>query len=399
MSHHDGATQRAARSARTRRAAPIAEFVARPPHDCGSPEELCRRVLLDLSAGTFFSDGVLFDLFRRSDDTGAIARSVFSAYLLRYVLSYVPSELRRPPCTYFPCWSSEEVASVVLTSAQASRANAMAAIDLTSWNPGESAAKVGLDLGTTPYVKLPNAMIGAVVVPGVNISVFAETRRTLAATNRLSADVGRSYEEYVRQLFAEGGFKVCPRSVVIRSNDRAITDVDVLAYKSGMLVVCQTKHIIEPESHHANWKARHEISCGVRQCMQAFGFFQEEPERVFEHFPEARADGIFDTCCLVVTPAICFGGESHWPVAIVDDAYLQHVISIGEVRTFDAATGAVIDSRRLYEGPHPSGKEFKELMVHPEFLNHYRGSPVLVSQIKSVGSAHFVRFAAVELTP
>jgi hypothetical protein len=376
---------------------PVADFVAQTRCRDTASVEFAEHILTDLVSSSLPSDGILLSLFERSDSAGATGRALFSAYLLCYALAYSVGGFRRGKNTYFPRWPRGEIAELIAASARTTTRNAEAALELVSWDPGEPTGNVGLDLGTIPYLRLPNSMIGTLVLPGVRLSPFAETRRTLAATNRLSADVGKSYESYVRRLLTDGMFEVRPGCVIIRADRRAITDIDILAYKNGVLIVCQAKHLVEPDSHHARWKARQEVRRGIRQCIQARNYFREDPERVFALFPEARADAPIEVFCLVVTPAMSFCGELAWPVAVVDDAYLQHIIHIGATRTFSAGTGDLVAAEPLYEGAHPSGQEFRSLMTSPEFFRYYRGDKTaLFSTIRAVHHVRFIRLDAVD---
>lgn len=211
----------------------------------------------------------------------------------------------------------------------------------------------------------------------------------------MSLLVGSAYESYVRRLISDGGFDVAPRSLIIKSQGQAITDIDAIGYKDGVLVVCQAKHVIEPDSHHARWKAQHEIARGVRQCLQARAFLRDNPDRMFTLFPAARAHVPIEVFCIVVTPAMTLSGDLFWPVAIVDDAYLQHVIHLGVARTFNAETREIVAMERLYEGATPTGQEFRQLMMAPNYFRYYRGEDTtLISRITSVRGVRFVSYVA-----
>lgn len=370
---------------------PVARFVCANSAE-NSVEELANAALVELSSSMLPSDNILFDVFLILDEVGSLARALFAAYMLRYLYGYTATELRRGKRSCLPRWNIDEIVGLLVAVGNTTSKIAREAISLIAWDPRHG-SKAGFELLTTPFVKLDAKRIGMVLLPGVNIAPATETRRTLASTNRISRAVGESYERYVRRLLADAGFLVLPHAVTLSSEGKAVTDVDALAYKDGLVVVCQAKHVIEPDSHHARWKAQHEITNGVRQCLVARNFLRDS-ELLFSFFPEARQHLPIEIFCLVVTPALDFGGEVFWPVAVVDDAYLQHVVHIGQTRTFDGESGDLVGAEPLYEGMTPTGQEFRGLMMFPEVFRYYRGENGRLTAVET--RIRHVRFTTYE---
>jgi hypothetical protein len=191
---------------------------------------------------------------------------------------------------------------------------------------------------------------------------FEETRRVLAARNATSSFVGTAYESYVRSLFVKAGFRVATGRVLLRNQGRPVTDVDVLAYKDGLLFLVQAKCLVEPDSVHSLWKAQHHIDAAVRQCLVGRAHLQYSLDALGA-MPVAPEE-VRELVCAVVSPAIRFRGDCVWPVAVVDDMYLDHVLNVGVVSNVNA-NGETVETRRLYPGAQPTGPELRDLLLSP----------------------------------
>lgn len=49
---------------------------------------------------------------------------------------------------------------------------------------------------------------------------------------------------------------------------------------------------------------------------------------------------------------------------VIDDMYLDHVLNVGQIRTFDSQ-GQMASTVRLYAGDHPTGPELRNLLLSP----------------------------------
>lgn len=337
------------------------------------------------------SDVILVELFEWKGAAGRAARCYFTGFLVSHALAHSVRSLGRGKRRYLQEWNTDDLVGFIGHTALAPENHVRAALSQLSWDPATETRRTHLDLATTPFMK-SGERTRTLVLGGGHLSPFSETRRLLASTNRLSTVVGTAYERYVRFLVQEAGFAMAPGRVTIRAKGRAVTDADVVGYKDGLVVIVQAKHMVEPDSHHARWKAEQELRIAIRQCVQVRDAFRREPERVVALFPSARANAPLELLCLVVTPVVDFSGVLAWPVTIVDDAYLEHVVHVGAVRTLSMG-GKVVASTPMYEGQKPTGQEFRDLMLHPEFMRYYRGSDLTVgSERTTVRNTTFVRF-------
>lgn len=234
-----------------------------------------------------------------------------------------------------------------------------ALIELTSDLEGRNS----VDLSTRPFIAVNESDVGVIRGPFGTPRSFMEARRVIASRNATSGFLGAAYEGHIRTLFAQGKFWVSPGRVVLGDDGQQITDLDVLAYKDGVAFIVQAKCIPEPDSVHAVWKARDHIDGGVRQCLAARSYLQKRRQKLSQLVGRPAVE-VRELCCLVVTPCVRFSGDCVWPVAVVDDLYLDHLLTIGTARQFDSE-GRVVAEDRLYPNPDPSGPELRNLLLRP----------------------------------
>jgi hypothetical protein len=290
--------------------------------------------------------------------------------------------------------AKRDIFSILFSLSQATNKEIEDALKWITWAPYSPKDRLThLNLASIPFIDLGNEQLGTIFIPDMLHYPITETRRTLASINKVSEEVGHSYETYIRSLFIRAGCEVVDHPVKVEEGGKIITDVDVLAFKDGVTFIVQAKHIIEPNSHHSVWKAQQEIYKGVKQCLAVRSFFQREPEKLASHFKSYNMIEPLETLCLVISPVLAFGSELYWPVTVVDDAYLEYIINVGETRYVRIDTGEIMASVKLFHGERPSGQELKALLLKPEFLKYCRGEDPILEEVKNViEAAEFRRF-------
>jgi hypothetical protein len=87
---------------------------------------------------------------------------------------------------------------------------------------------------------------------------------------------GKSWEESCAQTFREFGWKVASRGIKLKRNGKTLTDIDIIAFKSGLLLLVQLKAIgTEASSVYNQWKIREIIKKGASQARIASEFLSE----------------------------------------------------------------------------------------------------------------------------
>jgi hypothetical protein len=303
-------------------------------------------------------------LLRHADEeTTSFIRALWCSHLLALATAQVASAhpaLSRRGVPYVMTLDARDVASAIAGLAATSEATADRALRLTTSDPAKAAP---IHLSTRPYLRLDPESVAVLRSPGVRHDPFMETRRTLAAEDATSRYVGAAYEAYIRDLYQTAGFLVAPSRVTLRSRGETVTDVEVLAYKDGITFATQTKCLPEPDSIYALWKTQQHVDTAIRQCLLARSFLRDHPDAIPSAFGNPGLD-VGELCCVVVTPAVHFGSDSAWPVYVVDDQYFNHVLTIGEVRKL-SVRGEVLERVRLYDGAHPTGTQFRDLLSMP----------------------------------
>lgn len=114
----------------------------------------------------------------------------------------------------------------------------------------------------------------------VDVSIV-EIAKSTALDSRTSKKAGenadkfgkRIYEKLVKGLLADSGWKVIQHSVKIKDNKRIITDVDLLAYNDGVVLLGQIKVANCGRKRYDIWKTKQIINNAVEQikkCMEQF---------------------------------------------------------------------------------------------------------------------------------
>ncbi|MFO0758137.1 MAG: hypothetical protein U0359_16700 [Byssovorax sp.] len=359
------------------------------------PLELAEQQLRLLGASITPASSVLLRLVSESGEASDSARVLLCMYLLTSLISKArPVRLSRGE-GYMYRWCAEGLFQFISDITEMPIDFVRRVASLCSWNLLTQGTRP-YDSHSKPYVMLSDDTIGLIVLPGVTGDAINETRRVLASTNKLSAVVGAFYEEFVRNILRDAGFDVVSGSVKLKEGGQTATDVDALACKDGVVVVAQAKHMVEPDSHHGIWKARHEILSGVRQCVIARNWLRDRPSYLSRCFPRLRGmESDVQIFGMVVCPSLRFTGALHGDIAVVDDAYLDHVVRVKTESTHEIGTGKVVSSAKLYDGDQPSAEDFVALMKEPSYLNRYVRDPwALIYAERRIGDVVFAELDA-----
>lgn len=369
----------------------VAKIVA--PLEAG--EELCSNALghlrREISGGMTPVDMLL--VVEAPREVAEFTLALWAAHLFANTANIIAAILLREQGMYGqrkPFVGVLDRANVLRIVAQCSRASDSKAKMALAEATSDAASTLPMDLSTRPFLSIGPDQVALIRSPFGNSHAFLECRRILAARNATSGYLGSAYERELRALLALGGFHVHDGRVILHEDGRQITDLDVLAYKDGIVFVIQAKCIAEPDSSHALWKARQQINNGIRQCLAARAFLRRRPETILSLLGR-DVSGVYELCCAVVSPAVRFCGECAWPVGVVDDRYLNHVVTVGAIRGKDAEGRDI--HRRLYPGPQPTGPELRDLLLSPAPLwtLHSGGGGILpgTRRIRDVTVASF----------
>lgn len=352
----------------------LIELTARLLPEPGATSEITAGVLADLRqqlAGGIQPVDVLL-VVRAPKNVAQVTLALWTAYIFVSAIGQLAQQVLLGDSTYGRRWPfTLAFPSAILRDllVACSGVTTDVATDALTLLTSDLAGRNAVDLSTRPFIALNERDLGVIRGPFGNSRPFMETRRVLASRNATSSFLGAAYEGHVRNLFALAKFWIAPGRVVLGDDGQQVTDLDVLAYKDGVVFVVQAKCIPEPDSVHAVWKAREHVDGGVRQCLTARSYLQKRHQLLAKLVGRPPQE-VRELCCVVVTPCVRFSGDCVWPVSVVDDLYLDHVLTIGTVRQFDSE-GRVVSEERLYPNSEPSGPELRNLLLRPAHVRAF----------------------------
>lgn len=117
----------------------------------------------------------------------------------------------------------------------------------------------------------------------VDVSIV-EIAKSTALDSRTSKKAGenaddfgkRIYEKLVKGLLADSGWNVIQHSVKIKDNKKIITDVDLLAYNNGVVLLGQIKVANCGRKRYDIWKTRQIINNAVEQIKKCMDKFKDD---------------------------------------------------------------------------------------------------------------------------
>lgn len=198
---------------------------------------------------------------------------------------------------------------------------------------------------------------------------IVEIAKSVALDSRSSKKAGenadnfgkRIYEKVVKGLLVDSGWKVIQHSVKLRNNKKIITDVDLLAYKNGNVLVGQIKVANCGRKRYDIWKTKQVINNAVEQIKICMEKFEDEnlmysilkKEKIVSDRTEIRK-----IIPVVITSSSYFIGMSAKScVPILSwDMFYQVICYIEETNEYEELSAYFNNLESLYD--FPISKEF-----------------------------------------
>lgn len=89
------------------------------------------------------------------------------------------------------------------------------------------------------------------------------------------------YEKIVRGIANQYGWEVISHSIHKKENGRCKTDIDLLAYKSGVVLIGQVKVANCGRSSYEIWKAKQILSKAIKQTEMSMNIFKQDIQLLF----------------------------------------------------------------------------------------------------------------------
>lgn len=183
-----------------------------------------------------------------------------------------------------------------------------------------------------------------------------ESRQAGKNANKFGKEI---YEELVRSMLGKTGWKVKPSSIKIKGENQTKTDIDLIAYNQGLVIIGQIKFANSGRTRYDIWKAKQTINKAVAQINLSMSKFSEDPNLLYsiskkDGFVASKED-IKKVIPVVITSSSYFIGEygvTHIPV-VSWDIFSQIIESTNYFDTVMNIDGYFSDVVSLYDFGFP----------------------------------------------
>ncbi len=191
---------------------------------------------------------------------------------------------------------------------------------------------------------------------------IVELAKRISLNSRLSHEAGKNsnkfgkevYEKLVRLMLESKEWNIVPSSIKIKNDNKIQTDVDLIAYKQGYVIVGQIKFANSGLTRYDIWKARQSINKAVSQIKFSLLKFSEDKNLLFSilkknGFCKCRED-IKQIIPVVITSSSYFIGEyKETKIPVVSwDMFSQIIESLNHYNTLTNIEGYFSNLETLY---------------------------------------------------
>jgi len=241
-------------------------------------------------------------------------------------------------------------------------------------------ARGRIDLFYRPLMLLSG---DAVILPTPYIrgSRFERNLFTLIATE---TDFDQKRKGYLpvldlRRRFENAGFQALA-NFRVQVNHKELTDIDLVAFKDGILFLGQCKIVIEPDNLYDTWKAQGKLEFAAGQLDTCILHLGEVRSTLFERL---RLKGITEETVVpfILTNTRQFTERQFRGHPVVDIAYLRFILAGARQAIIGIQSGKIgVGSGRSYiEGKSPTGGEFATLLK--DTIHNVRDRKVTYSHV------------------
>jgi hypothetical protein len=235
------------------------------------------------------------------------------------------------------------------------------------------AATGRIDLFYKPLLLLPGETI-VLPTPYIRGSRFERNIFMLVVTETELDQKQKGYLPIpqLQKLLLGSGFKSLA-NFRVKVKHRELTDIDLVAYKDGLLFLGQCKIVIEPDGAYDTWKAESKLEFAAQQLETCVSNFDAVRASVFERLGLAgcREQRIVP---FILTNTRVFTERRFRGYPVVDITYLRFVLGGARPAVIGLVAGELeFSSRAAYiAGTTPTGEELATLLVKTIHKVHER---------------------------
>ena len=222
-----------------------------------------------------------------------------------------------------------------------------------------------LDLLATPFIALPESHF--VCVPTIDVCRWpADLRAKWLKGGDVGRRFGRLWEDFVSMTLKEFGWSILARGIKLKKNGKAITDVDVIAARNGLVLILQLKALAgQGVNSYDHWRNRKIIHKGAFQASAAIDFIRDEPLFLQSIVPKRAVADVRRVQAAVLTNLHLFNGWQVNGVPVLSRNGLMTILNGGAVRYHKPHESTVIETKKFGSTSAWDGDEFIELLLNP----------------------------------
>jgi len=166
----------------------------------------------------------------------------------------------------------------------------------------------------------------------------------------------------LKGLFVEAGFRSLT-DFRVRINRQEITDIDLVAFKDGLLFLAQSKIVIDPDSQYDAWKAEEKLNWAAVQLGKCLAQLDTIRESLFERLG-LRGVQERRVVPFIVTNSRQFTERRFREHPVVDVPYLRFLLSGAQGTIIGVGSGRIgaASGHSYIKGQRPTGEELEELL-------------------------------------
>jgi len=220
-----------------------------------------------------------------------------------------------------------------------------------------------IDLFYKPLLLLANDMV-LLPTPYIRGSRFERNLFVLIATESSVDQRKKGYlpVHNLQQPFRDAGFKAL-LNFRVQVNHQELTDIDLVAFKDGLLFLGQCKIVIEPDTVYDTWKAEGKLAEAARQLDTCITRLDDVRATLFERLG-LRGQRELEIVAFILTNTRQFTDRVFGGYQVVDIPYLRFVLAGARISVIgvDSERVGFGSGRSFIKGERPTAEELAGLI-------------------------------------